>query len=138
MWKRKILAVGDYVERNAPVENAPDLNPDDLYFDFCSGNGSLSYTDSKFDSSCQTYERWRRLFSVSFFFFDFNSLVAKYINTVAFAEAFHVNSSLIGTWSPCENGCGSIYQHDGGGMAAVYNSIFNATSPSRLRILIYS
>ena len=96
------------------------MNPDDLYFDFCSGNGSLAFTSTAYDASCQTEE----------------SLVDKYVNSAAFVKAFHVNASLMGTWSPCTNGCGAIYSHDGGGMLPVYNGLFNSTL--NLRILIYS
>ena len=97
----------------------PQLNPDNLYFDFCTGNSTLAASQSLNGPLCHSVV----------------DDITTYFNSEAFKRAFHVRN-LSTVWSVCSDACGKLYQHDGGPMAPVYDELF-AKVPA-LRILIYS
>jgi len=94
--------------------NFPSVDPDDLYQDFCTGNGTLEYADN------------RRPFC------DPNgNLVSNYLNRADVQKAIHAQPTK---WTECTSQIN--YQASGDNMVLLYNMFF-ITKPS-LKVLIYS
>jgi len=94
--------------------NFPSVDPDDLYQDFCTGNGTLEYADN------------RRPFCA-----PNGNLVTNYLNRADVQKAIHAKPTK---WTECTNQIN--YQASGDNMVVLYNMFF-ITKPS-LKVLIYS
>jgi len=96
--------------------NQPSLDPDDLYQDFCTGNGTLEFTeDTGYPDSCN----------------PIGNRLVNYLNQKSVQEALGVPSTQ---WAECTNNIN--YTTSGASMIPYYQSFFKIRPD--LNILIYS
>jgi len=101
----------------APNQNQPDLDPDDLYQDFCTGNGTLDFASRAID--------WPECHDNSYY-------LTKYLNREDVQKAIH--SIRINDWSICTNNINYTISFDS--MVPLYAK-FPKQKPD-IKILVYS
>jgi len=105
---------------NTPVSIAsndqPSLDPDDLYQDFCTGNGTLDFADNVgYPTAC----------------YPVGIALTDYLGRVDVQEAIGVPPTL---WAECSNAIN--YTSDAGSMIPYYNNFFDKLPG--LKVLVYS
>mmetsp|Transcript_7986 Transcript_7986/g.8813 ORF Transcript_7986/g.8813 Transcript_7986/m.8813 type:complete len:463 (-) Transcript_7986:33-1421(-) len=112
------IAIGQVGKISQPLKtefsNFPSLNTDALYYDFCTGNGTLQFSIQD-PNGCK----------------PLNDLTSVYLSRKDVQEALNVK--VTGEWSPCFD---LEYNGNGGNMIDVYRDIFKL-NPA-LKVLIYS
>jgi len=101
-----------------PIIPKPSLDPDDLYQDFCTGNGTLEFTKND-PKDCQGLNS--------------GPLLTNYLNRKDVQQAIGARSTR---WSVCSDKESLLYGRSGANMNDYYNKFFDQ-KPS-LSILIYS
>eukprot|EP01126_Amoeba_proteus_P046918 TRINITY_DN5325_c0_g1_i4.p1 TRINITY_DN5325_c0_g1~~TRINITY_DN5325_c0_g1_i4.p1 ORF type:complete len:446 (-),score=30.57 TRINITY_DN5325_c0_g1_i4:152-1489(-) len=101
--------------RAVPKDDQPSLDPDDLYQDFCEGNGTLAFTD--YDPFKCKQSLGRR--------------TSAYLNRRDVKNALHARNRV---WSSCSDEIN--YSSSGESMVPYYLKFFNANPP--VSVLIYN
>jgi len=99
----------------APSANQPSFDPDDLYQDFCLGNGTLEFSD------VDPYQCLQPL----------GNLTVTYLNRPDVQKAIHAHPT--NNWAPCAN---LSYTSFNDSMVAYYSKFFTLSPP--ISILVYS
>lgn len=114
--KTAISQVGEIVQELAVIKPQPSLDPDCIYQDFCTGNGTLEFTKTVPGSSeCV----------------DTGDRLTKFLNTRSIQRAFGAKET---SWSVCSNKIN--YSSSGASMIPLYRN-FPKQKPG-VKILVYS
>jgi len=114
VFDQELVKKGRSMEPQAS-KNQPSLDPDDLYQDFCAGNGTLEFTD---------YDPFNCKLPLG------NRTLA-YLNQPAVQRAIHARST---SWTPCTTNIN--YTASGASMVPYYREFFAASPP--FAVLVYS
>eukprot|EP01118_Nematostelium_gracile_P019530 TRINITY_DN907_c0_g1_i1.p1 TRINITY_DN907_c0_g1~~TRINITY_DN907_c0_g1_i1.p1 ORF type:complete len:479 (-),score=152.38 TRINITY_DN907_c0_g1_i1:35-1450(-) len=110
------IGVIDQQLKRQPANQQPSLDPDNLYQDFCTGNGSLTFVeDTGYPNSCS----------------PLGDLLTNYLNRPDVQSAINAQPT---TWSICSDSIN--YDASGASMVPYYENLFKYAP--HLNILIYS
>jgi len=111
LWKKIVAQVGDIEQpllAAADDDNYPALNPDDLYYSFCTGNGTLDFAVTRADSQCSPT----------------TTRITKYLNRADVQRAIHVQfAPLPQKWASCWNRL-TNWTQDAGSMIPFVERLF--------------
>eukprot|EP01119_Soliformovum_irregulare_P008585 TRINITY_DN21692_c0_g1_i1.p1 TRINITY_DN21692_c0_g1~~TRINITY_DN21692_c0_g1_i1.p1 ORF type:complete len:485 (-),score=92.48 TRINITY_DN21692_c0_g1_i1:14-1468(-) len=106
------------IDQEAPINQQPSLDPDDLYQDFCTGNGTLDFILSQgYPTQCSTP----------------SDLLTTYLNRADVQQVLGVNKTV---WISCNSNNNFNYTTSGESMIPLY--IAFAKQRPAFKILIYS